>query len=54
MPMMQQLRIKGQKVWDSTDLDEAIDALIVKYCGGVNAQPQAPASNNNSSEEAPF
>jgi hypothetical protein len=54
LPQMQQVRIKGQMVWDSTDLDEAIDALIVKYCGGVNAQPQAPASTNNSSEEVPF
>jgi hypothetical protein len=54
LPQMQQVRIKGQMVWDSTDLDEAIDALIVKYCGGVNAQFAAPVSNNNSSEEAPF
>jgi hypothetical protein len=51
---MVQMTFKGKQVWDTTDLDEAIDALIVKYCGGTNAQPQAPASTNNSSEEVPF
>jgi hypothetical protein len=51
---MEQKMFQGKLLWDSFELDKAIDALIVKYCGGVNAQPAAPASTNNSSEEAPF
>ena len=55
LPQLKQIVFKGQQVWDSTELDAAVDALIVKYCGAAQ-QPAAPPQgfNESSSEEAPF
>ena len=56
LPQMVQMTFKGKQVWDTTELDKAIDSLIVKYCGGVNAQSSAPAQTNqpDTNDDIPF
>lgn len=56
LPAMVQVRVKGQMVWDSTDLDEAVDALIVKYLGGgkLKEMPEEQSNEPKGGEEAPF
>ena len=52
MPQLKQVKVSGKMVWDSTELDEFVEAILLRLNGKPEATP--PAVNPAQGGEVPF
>ena len=55
MPQLKQVKVSGKVLWDSTELDEFVENILLGLNGNPDATPPAPdASPAQGGEELPF
>lgn len=52
LPQLKQVKVSGKMLWDRTELDEAVEAILLQFNSQQASEPMG--ENNEPEEEAPF